>query len=103
RPTRPTVCPLVVVRSERSRRNPRSVAARRPVASKTPVAQEAMFPDLARERARLAFARACRDRMIERLEAVDPQSAADEITADDVEVTVEEALESLRSPGAGEF
>ena len=62
-----------------------------------------MFPDLARERARLAFARACRDRMIERLEAVDPQSAADEITAEYVEVTVEEALESLRSPGAGEF
>ncbi len=67
------------------------------------MAQDETFPDLAHERARLAFARACRDRMIARLEAVDPQSAADEITAEYVEVTVEEALESLRSPGAGEF
>ena len=41
--------------------------------------------------------------MIARLEAVDPQSAADEITAEYVEVTVSEALDSLRSPGAGEF
>ncbi|MDJ0769766.1 MAG: AAA family ATPase [Ilumatobacter sp.] len=61
------------------------------------------FPDLDDERARLAFARACRDRMIERLEHVDPQSAADEITAEYVEMTVWEALDSLRSPGAGEF
>lgn len=61
------------------------------------------FPDLADERRRLAFARACRDRMIERLVAVDPQSAADEITAEYVEMTVWEALDSLRSPGAGEF
>lgn len=67
------------------------------------MAPEETFPELARERARLAFARACRDRMIERLEAVDPQSAADEITAEYVEVTVEEALTSLRSPGAGDF
>ncbi len=37
--------------------------------------------------------------MIERLERVDPQSAADEFTAEYVEVTVEEALEDLRSPG----
>ncbi len=41
--------------------------------------------------------------MIERLEQVDPQSAADEFTAEYVEVTVEEALEDLRSPGAGDF
>jgi len=61
------------------------------------------FPDLADERARLALARACRDRMIARLERVDPAAAADEITAEYVEMTVWEALDSLRSPGAGEF
>jgi DNA helicase IV len=61
------------------------------------------FPELEFERRYLASARACRDRMIERLERVDPQSAADEITAEYVEMTVLEALESLRSPGAGEF
>ncbi len=61
------------------------------------------FPDLASEQEQLAFARRCRDRMIARLEHVDPQSAADEITAEYVEMTVWEALDSLRSPGAGEF
>ncbi|MFP5488785.1 MAG: AAA family ATPase, partial [Acidimicrobiia bacterium] len=61
------------------------------------------FPELTDERARLAFARACRDRMVERLERVDPASAADEITSQYVEMTVWEALDSLRSPGAGEF
>ena len=61
------------------------------------------FPELADERERLAFSRASRDRMIERLERVDPQSAADEFTAEYVEVTVEEALEDLHSPGAGDF
>jgi DNA helicase IV len=61
------------------------------------------FPELADERERLAFSRASRDRMIERLEHVDPHSAADEFTAEYVEVTVEEALEDLHSPGAGDF
>ena len=61
------------------------------------------FPDLARERAHLAFARANRDRMIAALEAVDPQAAADEITSQYVEMAVWEALDTLRSPGAGEF
>jgi DNA helicase IV len=61
------------------------------------------FPELDRERERLAFARAARDRMIDRLERVDPQSAADEFTAEYVEVTVEEALDDLRAPGAGDF
>ena len=61
------------------------------------------FPDLGREREHLVFARWCRDRMIERLEGVDPTGAADELTAEYVEMTVHEALESLRSPGAGEF
>jgi DNA helicase IV len=61
------------------------------------------FPDLGPEQERLAFARRCRDRMIDRLEHVDPQSAADEVTAEYVEMTVWEALDSLRSPGAGEF
>ena len=64
---------------------------------------ELPFPELEVERAHLAHARACRDRMIVRLEAVDPQTAADEITAEYVEMTVWEALDSLRSPGAGEF
>lgn len=61
------------------------------------------FPELEHERAHLRFARAARDRMIERLERVDPQSAADEITSEYVEVTVAEALDDLRSPGAGDF
>jgi DNA helicase IV len=73
------------------------------VASAPPVSGADPFPELAVERERLAFARASRDRMIERLERVDPQSAADEFTAEYVEVTVEEALEDLRSPGAGDF
>ena len=62
-----------------------------------------LFPELADERARLAFARAARDRMIERLEAVDPDGAADEITKEYIEVTVADALEDLRAPGAGDF
>ncbi|MBA3606676.1 MAG: AAA family ATPase [Acidimicrobiia bacterium] len=61
------------------------------------------FPELTRERARLAFARAARDRMIARLSRVDPQSAADDFTAEYVEVTVAEALEDLHGPGAGDF
>jgi DNA helicase IV len=61
------------------------------------------FPELEHERAHLAFARASRDRMIERLERVDPDGAADDITAEYVEMTVWEALDSLRSPGAGDF
>lgn len=67
------------------------------------VAPVESFPDLPSERERLALARRCRDDMIARLEHVDPQSAADEITAEYVEMTVWEALDSLRSPGAGEF
>jgi len=62
-----------------------------------------VFPELEHERARLVHARASRDRMIERLRRVDPDSTADAITAEYVEMTVWEALESLRSPGAGEF
>jgi DNA helicase IV len=61
------------------------------------------FPELPAERARLAFARASRDRMIDRLEMVDPEATADEFTKEYVEVTVAEALESLCSPGAGDF
>jgi len=67
-----------------------------------PVAAE-LFPDLLDERERLAFARSSRDRMIARLEAVDPDGAADEITKEYIEVTVAEALDDLRGPGAGEF
>ncbi len=67
------------------------------------MADPTAFPDLDRERERLALARTCRDRMIARLERVDPSSAADEITAEYVEMTVWEALDSLRSPGAGDF
>jgi DNA helicase IV len=61
------------------------------------------FPELATERRHLAHARRCRDAMIARLEAVDPEGAADEITKEYVEVTVADALDDLRSPGAGEF
>ena len=61
------------------------------------------FPDLAAEQQRLAFARRSRDRMIERLERVDPDSAADEITAEYIEMTVWDALHDLKSPGAGDF
>ena len=61
------------------------------------------FPELESERAQLATARACRNLMIDRLERVDPQSSADAITAEYIEMAVWEALDSLRSPGAGEF
>ncbi|HAP74702.1 MAG TPA: AAA family ATPase, partial [Acidimicrobiaceae bacterium] len=62
-----------------------------------------VFPELPAEQARLAYSRACRDRMIERFSRVDPEGAADAITKEYVEVTVAEALEDLRTPGAGEF
>jgi DNA helicase IV len=62
-----------------------------------------LFPDLDHERARLAFARSSRDRMVVQLEGLDPDSAADEITKEYIEVTVAEALEDLRGPGAGDF
>ena len=62
-----------------------------------------LFPELAAEQLQLAHARACRDAMIDRFERVDPSAAADEITSEYVEVTVAEALEDLRTPGAGEF
>ena len=64
---------------------------------------DVLFPELAAEAAYLAHARACRDGMIERLAAVDPDGAADRITAEYIEVTVAEALADLRLPGAGEF
>lgn len=62
-----------------------------------------LFPELAAERDHLAFARRCRDAMIDRFRSVDPSASADEITAEYVEVTVAEALEDLHSPGAGDF
>jgi len=68
-----------------------------------PVSIGTSFPELPAERARLAFARSARDRMIHRLERVDPDATADQFTKESVEVTVAEALESLRSPGAGDF
>jgi DNA helicase IV len=61
------------------------------------------FPELAAEREQLRFSRACRDAMVERFEALDPDASADEITKEYIEVTVWEALEDLRTPGAGEF
>jgi DNA helicase IV len=61
------------------------------------------FPELDAERDRLAFARRSRDRMIERLEQVDPDSSADAITKEYIEMTVWDALNDLRSPGAGDF
>ncbi|MEZ5274182.1 MAG: ATP-binding domain-containing protein [Ilumatobacteraceae bacterium] len=62
-----------------------------------------VFPELPAEQAHLRYSRACRDRMIERFSRVDPEGAADEITKEYVEVTVAEALEDLRTPGAGDF
>lgn len=61
------------------------------------------FPELPDERAHLAFARRSRDRMIEQLEQVDPDSSADAITKEYIEMTVWDALNDLRSPGAGDF
>ena len=61
------------------------------------------FPQLERERQRLAFARRCRDRMIERLQHVDPTGRRRRdhrrVRRDDGW----EALADLRSPGAGDF
>ena len=62
-----------------------------------------LFPDLPAEQAQLTFARACRDAMIERFSRLDPEGAADEITKEYIEVTVAEALDDLRTPGAGDF
>ena len=62
-----------------------------------------LFPELDLERSHLAHARACRDAMIAMFEQVDPQDSADEFTKEYIEVTVEEALEDLRTPGAGDF
>jgi DNA helicase IV len=67
------------------------------------VADVSLFPDLPAEQGHLAFSRACREAMIARFERVDPQAAADEITSEYVEVTVAEALDDLRTPGAGDF
>ncbi len=68
----------------------------------TPVSDE-LFPDLPAERAHLAHSFACRDRMIDRFSVLDPDASADEITKEYIEVTVSEALDDLRTPGAGEF
>ncbi|MBU6315564.1 MAG: AAA family ATPase [Acidobacteria bacterium] len=62
-----------------------------------------LFPELPAERAHLVHSLGCRDRMIERFGALDPDASADEITKQYIEVTVAEALEDLRTPGAGEF
>jgi len=62
-----------------------------------------LFPDLAAEQAHLAFSRQSRIRMVERLSAVDPESAADEITKEYIEVTVADAIKDLGGPGAGDF
>ena len=68
----------------------------------SPVSDE-LFPDLPAERAHLAHSFECRDRMIARFSALDPDASADEITKEYIEVTVAEALDDLRTPGAGEF
>ena len=62
-----------------------------------------LFPELGHEQAHLVFARASRDAMIERFSTLDPDASADEITKEYIEVTVAEALDDLRTPGAGEF
>ena len=63
----------------------------------------ALFPDLGAEREQLAHARACRDRMIERLQGVNSDASADEITKEYIEMTVGDALIDLAQPGAGDF
>lgn len=68
-----------------------------------PAPADELFPDLEVERRHLDASRQARDVMIDRLEAVDATASADEITAEYIEMTVAEALEDLRSPGAGEF
>src|SRR5829696_4209235 len=95
RPIRSCSCPAAG--------NGRAQFPDQPLRCWTPVTATDVFPELEHERARLVHARASRDRMIERLRRVDPDSTADAITAEYVEMTVWEALESLRSPGAGEF
>jgi hypothetical protein len=62
-----------------------------------------IFLELDLERERLTFSRTCRDEMIAMFERVDPKESADEFTKEYIEVTVEEALEDLRTPGAGDF
>lgn len=62
-----------------------------------------MDADLAAEQAHLAFSRQSQSRMVERLFAVDPESAAEEITKEDIEVTVADAIEDPGGPGAGSF
>ncbi len=68
----------------------------------TPVDAQ-LFPELDAERSYLAFALSSRDRMIQRLEAVDPAASADDFTKEYIEVTVADALEDLRGSGSGEF
>ncbi len=67
------------------------------------MADGALFPELDDERAQLTHARACRDDMIAMFERVDPRDSADEFTKEYIEITVAEALEDLRTPGAGDF
>jgi DNA helicase IV len=64
----------------------------------------ALFPDLVAEQEHLAASRHHRQRMITQLlAAIENHTAADEITQEYVEMTVEEAVIDLRSPGAGDF
>ncbi len=67
------------------------------------MSETSLFPELDLERVQLAYSRACRDEMIAMFERVDPRDSADEFTKEYIEVTVGEALEDLRTPGAGEF
>src|SRR5258706_14141220 len=63
-----------------------------------------LFPDLCAEQAPLVRSRRCRDEMMARLEAVTAaHTAADDLTQEYIEVTVEEALPDLAAPGAGDF
>jgi DNA helicase IV len=66
-------------------------------------ARNDLFPELDAERAQLAHSRACRDGMIDRFGRLDPDASADAVTKEYIEVTVAEALEDLRTPGAGDF
>ena len=67
------------------------------------MAEPILFPELDKELEQLKYSRACRDQMIAAFERVDPDSSADDITKEYIEVTVAEALQDLRTPGAGDF
>src|SRR5262245_41233817 len=69
-----------------------------------PMSGADLFPDLEPERAQLAFARACREAMIRRYQAMlTGELAADEVTGEYVETVLGRALADLEPPDAADF